>query len=380
MRKWLIIAIISIAPMAGAQEMKPLPAPSEVKLAFTTKGGQHQFHLGEPIPTKYSYTADLPGRYILVSLNHKLWAGRGLEVRCSPEVWETKKLPTFSDGGDIFEKMLNSCPGYGFGAGQGGGCGDCDDEYPLNAVPINFEIPLNAYVRFTSAGVYECIASSADITNAPREEKIRPALLVQSEPLELTIVDDPAWANRTALALGEAYDKLCRGDDVAQNRFLQCSDIAQRIIDLDTLDTLSLEVRLFDGKNRGWSNGFWDAIQQTSYPKEAIRLLTEREQAPDVLVSVGELESLAIGSLKIDSPSAFDTASPKDYHSQAVEKLREYVRLLGRSLAKKNTDVLPESLKTYLYFAEQDYCEGAPLIPDEERKNVLASAGSPQKQ
>jgi hypothetical protein len=96
-------------------------------------------------------------------------------------------------------------------------------------------------------------------------------------------------------------------------------------------------------------------------------------------VSVTELESLAIGSLKLDSPAAFGTPFPQDYHLQAVEKLRQYVRLLGASLAKKNADVLPESIKTYRYFGEQDYCEGTPLISDQERKGVLAAAGSLQK-
>jgi hypothetical protein len=87
------------------------------------------------------------------------------------------------------------------------------------------------------------------------------------------------------------------------------------------------------------------------------------------------LESLARWELKIESPDAFETSSPASYHSQAVEKLRKYVRLLGTSLSTKNSNVLVESAKTYRFFSEQTYCEGQPLIPKQEQNQVRAAAG-----
>src|SRR5580704_15645131 len=68
-------------------------------------------------------------------------------------------------------------------------------------------------------------------------------------------------------------------------------------------------------------------------------------------------------------------APPANYHSAAVEKLRKYVRLLGSNLSNKNPDVLLESAKTYRTFAEQEYCERRPLIPWEERIQMLSALG-----
>jgi len=47
------------------------------------------------------------------------------------------------------------------------------------------------------------------------------------------------------------------------------------------------------------------------------------------------------------------------------------LRLLGSSLAKKNSNVLRESAKTYRTLAERKYCEQQPLIPRPERNQVL---------
>jgi hypothetical protein len=55
--------------------------------------------------------------------------------------------------------------------------------------------------------------------------------------------------------------------------------------------------------------------------------------------------------------------------------MRKYVRLLGNSLFRKNSNVLLESAKTYRTFAEQQYCEGQPLIPKQEQDQVLAIPG-----
>jgi len=179
--------------------------------------------------------------------------------------------------------MLNApCGGVGGGIGGGGSCGDCDGDYPLTETALTFGVvPLNTYVRFRTPGAYTCEASSADITTSPRHEEIRPALLVQSNPILLTIVNDPGGAHSAALEYAGIYEKVCRGDGVAEHRFLQCSDVARRIAYLDTADSLVTEVKWFDGRNHGWENGFWDAILQSSNPDEALRLMAARIQEPD---------------------------------------------------------------------------------------------------
>lgn len=176
-------------------------------------------------------------------------------------------------------------------------------------------------------------------------------------------------------AYADAYDKLCRGEGVAEHRFLQCSGIAQRITYLDTADSLATEVKGFDGRSHGWDNEFWKAIQDSSHPEEALRLMTSRMQEPDFQVSTNVLELLASSELRMEVPDAFHGGTPATYHAQAVEKLRKYVRLLGSSLSLKNHNVLPESVKTYRIFAEEQYGERQSLISTEEQNQSLAAIG-----
>jgi hypothetical protein len=53
-------------------------------------------------------------------------------------------------------------------------------------------------------------------------------------------------------------------------------DVARRITYLDTLELLAKEVKLFDGRSHGRNNGFWDAIQHSSIPGQAVRLMSAR--------------------------------------------------------------------------------------------------------
>lgn len=273
--------------------------------------------------------------------------------------------------GLMFEAMLNSCGGVV--GGVGGGCEDCDSETSLGPTELGFgTMPLNTYVRFRTSGTYTCTASAADVTMVSRDEKVRPALLMKSNPVVLTITDDLAWSRSADSTYADVYDKVCRGDNVANQTSWQCGDVARRITYLDTADSLETEVKFFDGRNHGWENGFWDAIQHSSYPNEALRLMANRIQDPDFEVSTMILESLAAWDLRIDSPDAFESSAPQTYHSAAVEKLRKYVELLGSSLSSKNANVRSESAKTYRWFAEQEYCEGRSLISREEQNQALA--------
>jgi hypothetical protein len=356
------------------QSTQPVSAPADVFLKLGTEGHGQQYHLGELIPVKFSYTATVPGTYIWVGQSRKLVGGQSLEISCSPSTERVSTPPSSLDE-VIFGQMLNA-PCGGVGGGIGGRCGDCDGEYPLSATALTFGVvPLNTYARFRTPGTYTCEASSADVTTTPREEKIRPALLVKSNPVFLTIVNDPSWAHSAAVAYAGAYEKLCRGNDVVQNRFLQCSDIARRLTYLDTADSLATEVKWLDGRNQGWENGFWDAIQRSSHPEEALRLMAARIQEPDFEVSTDVLEWLAGSELRMEVPNAFQSGTPARYHAQALEKLRKYLGLLGGSLSQKDPNVLSETVKTYRTFAEQKYCEPRSLISRDEQKQALSGVG-----
>ena len=268
--------------------------------------------------------------------------------------------------------LMAPCGWAGLG-GSVGGCVDCNGAFPLTPRPLGFgRVPLNMYVRFRTAGTYTCQASSADITTAPPNENRQAALLVKSNPIVLTIVNDMVWAHSAALSYGDAYGKMCRGDDVPGFPFLQCSEMAQRITFLDTAESLATEVKLLDGMSHGWDNGFWESIQHSSQPESALHLMESRMQDPDFQVSKEVIEWLAVSDLRLISPEAFKVGSLAQHHEQAVEVLRKYVRLLGSSLSRKDRTVLSESLKTYWAFAEQKYCEGETLVPTDERNQVLA--------
>lgn len=131
-----------------------------------------------------------------------------------------------------------------------------------------------------------------------------------------------------------------------------------------------MEVREFDGRKPGWNGGFWEAIQHAPQPKEALRLMTARMQDPDFQVTEGIIEWLAISDLKLHAPDAFQGGDPAAYHTQAIETLRKYVRLLGRSVSRKSDSALPESIKAYRGYAGQKYC-GESLIPSGERNAIL---------
>jgi hypothetical protein len=353
-----------------AQNVDPVSAPADVLLKLETQAEQRQFHLGEFIPVTFSYSATTPRRYVWVTQSSKLAAGRSLEISCSPAA---ENVGGSARSGDdmTFARILNA-PCGGAGGGYSSGCADCDGEYPLTAKPLMFGIfSLNAYVRFCSPGTYTCQASSAEVTATSRDEKIRPALLVKSNTIVLNIVNDPGWAHSSALAYASAYEKLCRGDGVAEHHFLECTDVARRITYLDTAESLAVEVEWFDGRQHGWDNGFWDAIQHSSNREEALRLMSARIQQPDFEVSTDVVIWLASSALRMEAPDAFMSGTPATYHSQAVEKLLMYVRLLGGSLKQKNSTVLDQSVKTYSNFADQKYCEMQPLIPTEEQNNVL---------
>jgi hypothetical protein len=361
---------MGVLVMSFAQNAEPVSAPTDVTLKLATAGDEHQFHLGELIPIEFSYSAKTTGKYAWISRSGMLAGGRTLQISCSPSA-ERVKLNSISADEVAFGQMLNE-PCGGIGGGVGSACGDCDGERQLTETALTFgSVPLNTYVRFRTPDTYTCEASSAEITTASRDEKIRPALLVNSNPIRLTIVNDAAWAHSAALQYGAVYEKLCRGSDVPEHRFFQCTDVARRIIYLDTDDALAIEVKAFDGKSYRWDNGFWDAIQQSSNPKEALRLMSSRMQEADFEVSTTVVEWLASAELRMEMPDAFEIGTPATYHAQAVEKLRKYVRLAGEGLSQKDSESLAQSVKNYRTFAEQRYCEPHSLIPEKERKQVL---------
>ena len=370
-----LAAVVVTLPLSSlAQDVEPLPAPPDVVLEFSTEGDRQQFHVGELIPVRFSYIARTDGKYAVVSMRESIAGNRTVQVLCSPEAEKISARGFSPDITPLEQILLAPCGGSG--GGSGWGCSDCDGELTLTTEKrVSESSPLNSHMRFRVGGTYTCEAESPEVTTTRREQEPPPILLVKSNPIKLNIIDDPVWSHSAVANYSGAYDENCRGADVPEKRPLRCFDIAQRITYLDTDESLRAEVKMFDGRAHGWDSGFWQAIRHSSYPEEAVRIMTSRMQEPDFQVTVDVLEWLASAELRIEAPEAFQTHAPANYHAQAVEKLRKYVRLLGESLHSKNSDVLRESAKTFRYFAEQDYCEGHPIIPTGEQNQLLSEVG-----
>ncbi len=369
----LIGAMLSIVMTCSAQHSRPVPAPDDLALSFKTQGDGHLFHVGEAIPIEYEYTA-VAGRYIYVDRYERLIAGRQLEITCTPHA-EPARSETPGRSSARFAQMLIDSECMGDGGGVGSGCGDCDGETPVGKTPLNFIAQLNQYVRFRQPGTYACTASSAQVTSAPRGEQLRNALLTQSNPVELRISDDPGWAHAAAVLYASTFEKNCRNDHLEGQRLIECFDASARLTYLDTPESLASIIRFFNGKQQSWGTGFWEAIQATSHQDYALHLMTIRIQEPDMQVSTSVLTSLAMWALQAEAPDSFNSNAPaSSYHSQALDQLRKYVRILGSSLRNKKPDALDESVKTYRTIAERQSCSGDLLIPEAEKSAALLSA------
>jgi hypothetical protein len=244
---------------------------------------------------------------------------------------------------------------------------------------LQFGYPLNLEVRIPKPGTYSCVAIASDVTATPFGEPFRPALLLKSDPLVLKIVNDSTWANAAAEEYGGLLEKNCPQVPLEFKQRSQCWDLSRRIVFLETPAALKIAVSLINGRPEKWSTGFWEAIQKTQYRSDAVRLLTARMQEPDFQASPQLVELLAIWDLHLELPDAFGPAPPSAYTSQAQDILRKYVRLLGSSLGKKQSDILAENAKTYRHFAQASFCSEDSLISPEERAQVLAGLEIPEE-
>jgi hypothetical protein len=121
MRKLFLLTgvLLFLLPLSFAHTDQLLLAPSDVVLQLETERNSRQFHLGELIPVKFSYTANAPGRYLWVSQSSKLDGGGPLEFSCSPSA-ERVRRHSGSPDGLAFDPMLNApCAGVGVGGGAG---------------------------------------------------------------------------------------------------------------------------------------------------------------------------------------------------------------------------------------------------------------------
>src|SRR5215475_1411192 len=106
-----VVLILLVSSLA--QSSQPISAPDDVVLRLETEGDGQQFHLGELIPVKCSYTAKVPDTYFWVSQSSRLVGGHSLKISCSPS-GERVSTPPRSPDEVTFGQMLNApCGGVG---------------------------------------------------------------------------------------------------------------------------------------------------------------------------------------------------------------------------------------------------------------------------
>lgn len=118
--------------------------PPDLHYELAIKDGRTLFHLGEAIEIEESYSADVPNKYLLLSLPQQV-KGHPVQVMIEPGSGVIDRLQ--DDGTRNANSILQSNCFYGHGSGIGSGCGDCDSRRPLSSSPIRSPIDLTRPFR-----------------------------------------------------------------------------------------------------------------------------------------------------------------------------------------------------------------------------------------
>src|SRR4051812_38908932 len=123
-----LIVVLVLSSCAAAQD-KPsdaqsaLPQSPDVTLKFELREPRTQFRRGELIPIRWSYAADVEGKYVLAQSPSDLESGRPESIHCEPVAQTAPGRPRTSPDLLPFLYAGSKC-GLGVGGGVGGGCGD----------------------------------------------------------------------------------------------------------------------------------------------------------------------------------------------------------------------------------------------------------------
>src|SRR5215471_548645 len=368
--------------------------PTDLHLVLTTKDGRTQFHLGEIIEVELTYSSDVPGKYLLLSLPQKV-KGHAAQTIISPS---QHVIDRFKDNGRRSASAILhvNCKG-GTGGGSSGSCGDCDRAWPLDTTPIRFADSLTYRFQITEAGRISLQAEAASVIVAPLDLETSQPIAFTSNALEVTIMDDPSWAHaqlqQAISAFETAHSKYTgAGWDVLPEEGMpleqrgkrwdlqfQMQKAAEAIRVLDTEESLAEAVKLYDAipQNPDYYNHvLWNAIIQSKHQELAVKLLAARTVDPDFAVTPELLDQLTAMALEVEFPGSLaseDDASLRRYYPATRKLLQDYVVDVGRSLEEKRPGALESSLQAFKKLAKEDFCDGQPLIPESAFNQMIRS-------
>jgi hypothetical protein len=371
------------------------PQPSDLHYEIATKDGRTLFHLGEAIEFEESYSADVPGKYLLLG-----WPQDPARFAITPSNGAIDR--TQETGKRSAEFILQSnCSYRQTCGGTGIGWGDSDWRLPLSQYPFKLPIDLTDQFQITQPGHYSIQTNAANVVRQPVESSI--PITLTANTLEIDVIEDQQWSSEALAAAIEQFDQAqakyvlhgwdklpmsemgTEGIEERTNLEAETQKAAEKMKLLDTEDSLAEIIRRYDGADIGsdyYRYILYDGIIQTKHLSLANDLLSERILQPDFWVSEQVIDQLTAMKLQSEFPTAFDSnkASYKEQlYSAARRILHDYVLAIGRSLAQKNFNAYAPSLNVFNVFARQDYCTGEPLISESEMQGIKQEIGEYQE-
>jgi len=382
-------------PAQNAEDKAPdsgsiVANPPGLFVVLKTKDDQRRvYHLGEIIEIQEDYSANIPGRYLVLQNPYKLEGGAPANLTIVPD---GSVIDRARHTGWVSADTVLSSRCDGIGTGGGTFCADCDGVYKLGREPIHFVSVLNYRFAITAPGDYTIEARASNIVVAENPSK---ALQVISTPLNIEILQDDDWSHQQLRAAVERFEEILekyiqngwnfndpRGDEVAEQMgtAFETEKSMEIIRYLDTEESLREAVRLFDGSPRiaGYENMFLTIIVESSHRDLAVSLLAHRLLDEDFEASVNLIDVLTGMTIQSEEPIIFardDRSSRQQLSPRTLEILRGYVLALGHSIPSKHPKVRDIAIKTFEHYAIGENCTGEPLVEKELAEQIQRQAG-----
>ena len=394
----IVAVVLFLAAIAVGQNTNPSASaeeqPSDLHYQIATKDGRTLFHLGEAIDIEESYSADVAGKYLLLSLPQQV-KGHPAQVAIAPSIGVIDRIR--DNGRRSADFILHSNCFNGHGGGIGGACGDCDSRRTLSPTPTKLQLNLTRQYQITQPGHYSIQTNAANVIRQPMQS--RAAITLSSNTLEIDVIEDQQWSAEALAAAIEQFDQAeakyifhgwnklpmskmgTEGIGERVNFEAEMQKAAEKMKLLDTEESLAEIVRRYDGANVDsdyYRHILYNGIIQSKHRSLAIDLLSERMLQPDFWVSEQVIDQLTAMKLQREFPTALDSdeaSYQKQFYPAARRILHDYVLAIGKSLAEKDSSAYGPSFYVFNTYARQDFCTAKPLISKSEMQTINQQIG-----
>jgi len=300
--------------------------PADVELKVETANGQTQFHTGEVIPLKLSFTSSAPKKYQINMASYDRSGRMNYEgFHAEPEDGWSDPLKLYFSGGFF---LMGGLTNFKY----------------LSQEPFVLPLDLNEWVRFDKPGKYMLRIVSRRVADVSNKEGGKDVALTSNE-LQITIV--PAtkkWQDETLKSAIAILDKDNQTDKKSNPRG-DLSDEKQKAVKilryLDSADAIKeLAKRLADYNGQIGSQCFFGLVGSSS-PAVAISELQRLLTPPDYPIVPNYFFALSTLMRDPDQPPEARIKEDARNRDAILEKLLPaFSRKQGRALALTLTTVL----------------------------------------